>query len=113
MATRIPIILAAFLATTPAVAAKQHAEPPARFQNYSGELITHTVPLGSATRLCRKLSRIYYGKAAAYFPGSLGCSIGGVLDGDTTCVIVVTAGKPHVYRHEVAHCAGWPADHRR
>lgn len=114
MATRTPIILATLLAiATPAIAAKHHAEPPARFRTYSGELITHTVPLGGATRLCRELSRTYYGKAAAYFPGSLGCAIGGELDGDDTCYIVVTKGKPHVTRHEIAHCAGWPADHPR
>lgn len=114
MATRILTTLAVLAAiSSPAFAAKHHAEPPARFRTFSGELITHTVPQGGATSLCRELSRTYYGSAVAYFPGTLGCSIGGILDGDTTCVIVVTSGKPHVTRHEIAHCAGWPADHRR
>jgi hypothetical protein len=43
----------------------------------------------------------------------LGCQFGGVLERSRKCIIVVTVGKPHVTRHEIAHCNGWSAYHEQ
>lgn len=108
-------VLAVLLAATPAIAAKQHAEPPARYSGgFKGILIVKSVPKGDAFRVCTNLGYAYDGSASGFYPGMLGCAFGGVgTDIPDTCHIVVTQGKPHVKRHEIAHCAGWPSDHPR
>lgn len=113
-AKNVKLLLAAsLLIASPAFAAKQHAEPPVRFSHYSGKVIVKTVPKGAAFRACTNLGYAYDGQASAgFYPGMLGCAFGGV-GTDMPCHIVVTQGKPHVKRHEIAHCAGWPADHPR
>lgn len=108
------LIAVALLIASPALAAKQHAEPPARYSHgFSGKVIVKTVPKGAAYRACTNLGYAYDGQApSGFYPGMLGCAFGGVgTDMPNTCHIVVTQGKPHVKRHEIAHCAGWPSHH--
>lgn len=82
-----------------------HVEPPARYMHeYKGNLTVYTVSEGEAHRVC---SQLFGESPTTFYPNMRGCANGDAQQ----CTVVVTANKPHVFRHEVAHCNGWPADH--
>lgn len=104
---RLPIIIAAFLAASPAEASS--LQPPARFDHdYDGptEIMRH--PTANVARQC-----------AEFFGWDMGASVkacGGAIDG--TCYIIVAtyaqvSDRQMLIRHERAHCNGWAADHPR
>lgn len=103
---RLAILLLA-LSTFPAFAAKQHDEPPARYVNaYKGTVSEIIVERGQAYKTCNRLM-----PSPGNYLGQLGCAIFGEgTEAPEICVIVWTRGKPHVRRHELAHCAGWRHD---
>lgn len=94
--------------------------PPSRYdRHYAGYLIPIKVPLGKAHAACNALARELGHKAdhPRMIAGRhlYGCAY----RGDGICHIVYSydpSGKDkrmerNVWRHEVAHCNGWPADH--
>ncbi len=74
--------------------------PPAQYDHpYNGPVITHHIaPQNLPATICHA-----------------GCAGFLVKHGrkTRTCVIILPKGAPaEVRRHEMAHCNGWPADHR-
>lgn len=97
--------------------------PPERFDHaYSGRLEKHLVPYGHAWAACdrlqRKLGRGGMSPRFKMIEGRhlYGCSMPA---GEGRCAIVYSwstfdpAMQSNVFRHERAHCNGWPADHPR
>lgn len=106
-----------------------HPEVPTRFQDkFKGKLVTIEVAvdsndpndLGKIRKICNQQLDLYSKKYGGedyrypnepYYQTMKGCSIGGLPDNKKLCVVVYQAGKPHVLRHEIGHCGGWPGDH--
>ena len=90
--------------------------PPPKWDHpFSGKMIEHLVPYGKAAALCRELNpegdhpnmvsgRKLYG--CAFWRGET-CEI--VYSYDPTGLDKRMASN--VFRHERAHCNGWPSDH--
>lgn len=109
-------LLLAVLAVSQAVAQM----PPERFDHtYTGEMQSHLVPYGQAWAMCDKLAKSLgeegWPVTSKQIQGRhlYGCS----MLVDDVCIIVHSWSlhdkdmKSNVYRHERAHCNGWPADH--
>jgi len=108
--TLLAIVMSLALVGSAYSAPRNHAEPPRKFlHKYAGELVIIYVQKGAAYRTCSEIT----GGNIAYYEDMLGCALGGVNEHQHRCLIVATIGKSHVLRHELAHCNGWPADHRR
>lgn len=105
---RLPIIIAAFLAASPAEASS--LQPPTRFDHpYDGPTVIQKLPTDNVRRQCMERFGTDWGLAVIK-----GC--GGVIDG--TCYVIVgryakVSSLPMLIRHEIAHCNGWTADHAR
>jgi hypothetical protein len=81
-------------------------EPPARFNYPARNVMVLEASPGEVNGLCRLASR-YRGNA-----NILACA----LPMKHVCLIIFPRGVSRtglLYRHENAHCAGWPANHPR
>jgi hypothetical protein len=81
-------------------------EPPARFDHPAKNVMVMEDSPGEVNRLCRLAAR-YRGKG-----NILACA----LTMKHVCVIIFPRGVTRtgpLYRHEQAHCNGWPATHPR
>jgi len=82
--------------------------PPERYSGpFDGQVIERVLPLAEAQKLC-----------AAVGVGQVDGCAGFVMmqDGSRACFIVLPLDGPdpildHYRRHELGHCAGWPANH--
>jgi hypothetical protein len=83
------------------------APPPEYDHGFVGVVtVTRVSDRGKMEEICRKPRAI--GCASHYTAG--GCHIY-VLDDETLSRLVVPIPYLLIYRHEIAHCNGWPADH--
>ena len=81
--------------------------PPAVYDRpFSGKLTIRHVSRDEANRICKAHITTRTGRVA-------GCS----MPMGKRCIIIINADtlydKAAVLRHEIAHCNGWPGDHRR
>ena len=77
--------------------------PPKRYDRPHPDMTVLRLAPDMVTRLCAETMNLY--NAAA-------CALIG--DGEKPCVVLLPIGAPKwFYRHERAHCVGWPADHPR
>jgi hypothetical protein len=81
--------------------------PPAIYDHpFSGELLIKRVPRDEANRMCN-----------AYVISRTGSVAGCSYSMGNRCVVIISTDslydKEAVLRHEIAHCNGWPGDHRR
>jgi hypothetical protein len=82
--------------------------PPIYDHPYDGVVVERVLPLDEARRFC----------AAIGVGPADGCSgIVTMTDESKRCLIVLPTDGPdpdieNYRRHELAHCNGWPADHR-
>lgn len=112
----LALLFANLAVANTAMAGKSDPEwnPPARYDRaYTGKLTVRYLPQKQVVSACADLFAKYK-VAAKSFPNQRGCA---AITSKTSCTVIVIdktfalATPKAVVRHEVGHCAGWPADH--